>query len=498
MKKGRVYIVGAGPGDEKLIRIRAMELIKEAEVIVYDRLAAERFLSYAKKNCETINAGKQPQNHRLNQTQINEVLIQKAKQGKKVLRLKGGDPFLFGRGGEECEALQQAEIPFEVVPGISSFYSVCTYAGIPVTHRNFASSFHVFTGHRVENGELDYATMAKMEGTLIFLMSMKNLESISQSLIKNGKDKHTPVCVIQWGTTSKQKSITANLKEIAQKAKDANIGHPSVVIMGEVVKQKMDWQKNRLLFGKHILLAGTGESVLEAKALLQEEGAEVTTYSAIQIVEKPENLIREIEMLKQYTWLFFTSVSSVEIFFDTMKKVKKDVRDLQGIRIFCIGEKTKQAVEKRGIFVDRVPQKYDSKSAAEEMPQFLSPKDKILFPASELAGTLLQEKAKSMGVEMARITAYENHINKEEKIKEYFQKEMFDAIGFFSASQAKNLFSIAGEDIKKCTLFAIGEATAKSIYAMGGEVTATAEVSTGRGLALTFLKESKQRTFVQN
>ena len=181
----------------------------------------------------------------------------------------------------------------------------------------------------------------------------------------------------------------------------------------------------------------------------------------------------------------------MEIFFDTMKKVKKDVRDLQGIRIFCIGEKTKQAVEKRGIFVDRVPQKYDSKSAAEEMPQFLSPKDKILFPASELAGTLLQEKAKSMGVEMARITAYENHINKEEKIKEYFQKEMFDAIGFFSASQAKNLFSIAGEDIKKCTLFAIGEATAKSIYAMGGEVTATAEVSTGTGLALTFLKESK-------
>ena len=205
MKKGRVYIAGAGPGDEKLISIRAMELIKEAEVVVYDRLAAERFLSYTQKDCEKINAGKQPQNHRLNQSQINKVLIQKAKQGKKVLRLKGGDPFLFGRGGEECEALQQAGIPFEVVPGISSFYSVCAYAGIPVTHRECASSFHVFTGHRVENGELDYPTMAKMEGTLVFLMSMKNLEQISKKLIEQGKEEHTPVCAIQWGTTSKQK-----------------------------------------------------------------------------------------------------------------------------------------------------------------------------------------------------------------------------------------------------------------------------------------------------
>lgn len=493
MKKGRVYIAGAGPGDEKLISIRAIELIQEAEVIVYDRLAAERFLSYTKKDCEKINAGKQPQNHRLNQAQINEILIQKAKQGKKVLRLKGGDPFVFGRGGEECEALQQAGIPFEVVPGISSFYSVCAYAGIPVTHRDFASSFHVFTGHRVENEELDYSTMAKMEGTLIFLMSMKNLEHISQNLMKNGKDKNTPVCVIQWGTTKKQKSITANLEEIAQKAKQANMGHPSVVIMGEVVKQKMDWQKNRPLFGKHILLAGTGESVLEAKALLQEEGAEVTTYSAIQIIEKSENLIKEIETLKQYTWIFFTSVSSVDIFFDTMKKIKKDVRDLQGIRIFCIGEKTKQAVEKRGIFVDKVPQQYNSKSAAEEMQNFLSPKDKILFPASELASTMLQQKAKSMNVEMVRVTAYENHICTDEIIKQCFQKEMFDAIGFFSSSQVKNLFSIAGEAIKKCALFAIGETTAQSIYAMGGEVTATAEVSTGTHLAssLTYFLERK-------
>ncbi len=173
MKIGRVYITGAGPGDEKLISVRALELVKQADVIVYDRLGAEKFLKYSNKECEKINAGKQPQNHRLNQSQINEILIQKAKEGKSVVRLKGGDPFVFGRGGEECEALKKAGIPFEVVPGISSFYSVCAYAGIPVTHRECASSFHVFTGHRVDNGELDYSSIAHMEGTLVFLMSMK-------------------------------------------------------------------------------------------------------------------------------------------------------------------------------------------------------------------------------------------------------------------------------------------------------------------------------------
>ena len=252
--------------------------------------------------------------------------------------------------------------------------------------------------------------------------------------------------------------------------------------------------RSRPLFGKHILLAGTGESVLEAKELLQEEGAEVTTYSAIQIVEKPENLIKEIETIKQYTWIFFTSVSSVEIFFHTMKKIKKDIRDLQGVSIFCIGEKTKEAVEKRGIFVDKVPQQYNSKSAVEEMEQFLSPKDKILFPASELAGTMLQEKVKNMGVEMVRVTAYENYIHVEEGIKQCFQKRMFDAVGFFSSSQAKNLFSMVGEDIKHCALFAIGEATAQSIYDMGGKVTATAEIATGKGLS-AFLKKSLAKDF---
>ena len=345
MKKGKVYIAGAGPGDENLISVRAMELVKQADVIVYDRLAAERFLQYANKECEKINAGKQPQNHRLNQKQINQVLIEKAKEGKKVLRLKGGDPFLFGRGGEECEELQKAGISFEVIPGISSFYSVCAYAGIPVTHRNCASSFHVFTGHRAENEELDYKTIANMEGTLLFLMSMKNLSLISKKLIEQGKNEYTPTAVIQWGTTSKQKSVTAYLKDIAQVAEQQCIGHPSVVIIGDVVKQRMDWQKYRPLFGKHIVLAGSGESALESKKILQQEGAEVTIYSAIEIIEQENNLIQEMNRLHKYTWIFFTSVHSVKVFFHAMKSQKKDIRTLQGIGIYCIGEKTKEEVE---------------------------------------------------------------------------------------------------------------------------------------------------------
>lgn len=483
MKAGRVYIAGAGPGDEKLISIRAMELVKQADVIVYDRLAAEKFLIYAKEHCEKINAGKQPQNHRLNQSQINDLLIQKAKEGKKVLRLKGGDPFLFGRGGEECEQLQKAKIPFEVIPGISSFYSVCAYAGIPVTHREFASSFHVFTGHRAEEAELDYKTIANMEGTLIFLMSMKNLEFISTMLIQHGKNPDTPVSVTQWGTTSRQKTITAYLKDIAQIAKQHHIGHPSIVIMGDVVKQKMDWQIYRPLFGKHIVLAGSGKSVFQAKSLLQEEGAEVTIYSAIKIIEN--DITEQIKNIEQYNWIFFTSVHSVESFFHAMQKQKKDIRALQGIGIFCIGEKTKQEIEKKGIFVDKVPPQYNSKSGAEKMEKFLKKGDKILFPASELAGDILEQKAKKLGAEMVRVTAYQNHITTEntEKIKKDFQKGIFDAVAFFSSSQARNLYQIVGEEIKKCQLFAIGEATEQTIYNMGCSVKATADISTAEGLA---------------
>ena len=485
MKAGRVYIAGAGPGDEKLISVGALELIKEAEVIVYDRLGVKRFLDYANENCEMIDAGKQPSHHRLNQSQINTLLIEKAKEGKKVLRLKGGDPFLFGRGGEECEALEKAGIAFEVIPGISSFYSVCAYAGIPVTHRDVASSFHVFTGHRVEKEKLNYANIAKMEGTLIFLMSMKRLDEISKKLIEEGKAKDTPVSAIQWGTTSKQRSITASLSEIAQKAKEAGIGHPSVVIMGDVVTQKMDWQKYRPLFGKHILLAGSGESALEAKKILQQQGAEVTVFSAIEIVEKQENMIQAINDLKEYTWIFFTSVYSVEFFFESMKKQKKDIRQLQGIHIFCIGEKTKEAVEKRGIFVDRMPKEYNSKSGAEEMECFLTKEDKILFPASELASCILEKKAKQLGVKMIRITAYENHQRQKGKIalQKAFEKGIFDGVGFFSSSLVKNMFLIAGESIKNCQLFAIGDATEQAIIQKGGIVKAKANVSTAKGLA---------------
>ena len=485
MEAGRVYIAGAGPGDEKLISVGALELVKQADVIVYDRLGAKRFLHYANESCELINAGKQPLHHRLNQSQINAVLIEKAKQGKKVLRLKGGDPFLFGRGGEECEALEKEGIAFEVIPGISSFYSVCAYAGIPVTHREFASSFHVFTGHRAENETMDYASMAKMEGTLVFLMSMKHLEEISKGLIAAGKAKDTPVCAIQWGTTSRQKSMTARLEEIAQKTKEAKMGHPSVVIMGDVVKQKMDWQKYRPLFGKHILLAGHGESALEAKKMLQQQGAEVSIYSAIEIVKKQQNIAKAIADLKKYTWLFFTSVNSVELFFEAMKRQKKDIRQLWGIRIFCIGEKTKEAVEKRGIFVDRVPKEYNSKSGALEMECFLTQKDKILFPASELASNILEKKARQMGVEMVRITAYENHMAQRGKmhLKNAFEKGVFDGVGFFSSSQVKNMFLLAGEDIKNCQLFAIGEATEQAILQRGGQIKGKANISTAKGLA---------------
>lgn len=487
MKEGKVYIVGAGPGDEKLISVRAMELIGEADVILYDRLGAKGFIQFAKETCEKIDAGKQPNNHTLHQYEINQLLVEKAKEGKKVLRLKGGDPFLFGRGGEEAEALFAEGVPFEVVPGISSFYSACTYAGIPVTHRDFAASFHVFTGHRKKDTEMDFETMGKLEGTLIFLMGMKHLEGICKGLMENGKPKHTPTAIVQWGTTSRQRSVIGKLSNICELAEREGIGHPAVIVVGDVVQaqERIAWQKYRPLWGRRILLNGVGESLRETKEMLQEEGAEVVAFPTISI-EKPDSFVafdQALAELPSYTWLFFTSVRAVESFFERMKEQKIDVRSLQGIKIFCIGEKTKEAVEERGMFVDRVPQHFNSVQGAEELAEFISEKDCILFPASELASDTLEDKAKELGATFQRVTAYSNRFPKNESVLKEFMEEPFDAIGFFSSSQVVNFLKMTDDKMEGVKLCSIGPMTSDCIRQAGFEVFTEATVSTGMGLA---------------
>ncbi len=280
-----VYLVGAGPGDEDLMTRKGLKLLREADVVVYDNLASSSLLNEVRDDAELIYAGKRSSNHHLKQYETNELLVKLALEGKNVVRLKGGDPYIFGRGGEEGQELREAGVDFEVVPGISSSYSVPAYCGIPVTHRDFASSFHVITGHEGnhKNGVsvLNYETLAKEEGTLIFLMGLKNLPNIVASLIENGKDPATPVGVLQEGTTARQRVATGTLADIVEVVKREGIKTPAITVVGDVVslRQVLDWYGHKPLSGKSVLVTGTTSMVDRLSPILKEEGAEAISLA---------------------------------------------------------------------------------------------------------------------------------------------------------------------------------------------------------------------------
>lgn len=488
MKKGRVYITGAGPGDERLVTVRCKELIENADVIVYDRLASEKLLNYAKKDCELIYAGKEPKNHTLNQQEINTVLVKKAKENKSVLRLKGGDPFIFGRGGEEAERLFDEGIDFEILPGISSFYSVCAYAGIPVTHRDYSSSVHVFTGHKKNDGDIDYKAISKLKGTLVFLMSMKNLYKITEELINEGIDKNMPAAVIQWGTTPNQKVVVGTVFDIAKKAKEENIGHAAVAVIGDVVKarEKIEWQKYRPLWKKKIAVTRTTEKSGEIEKILSEYGAYVMPFPTIKIGEPSDysKLDNAIYNISKYNWIVFTSVNGVESFFLRMKKLHKDIRCLYNAKIFVIGERTKKAVEERGLFVDAMPEKYNSDEGGIVLANNIYEKDLVLYPTSDIAGDNIVKSVEKAGGIVEKVIAYTNTVNDDinKNVLNDIKNGGYDAIVFASSSQAKNFMDITEKQYGSAKICSIGVKTTETLENMSVNVDVTAKNSTVKGI----------------
>lgn len=493
MKSGRVFIAGAGPGDKKLISVRAMELVKEADVIVYDRLADKGILRKCKNGCELIYVGKEPNHHISKQEDINSILVNKANEGKNVLRLKGGDPFIFGRGGEEAEELFNNNIRFEVVPGISSFYSACAYAGIPVTHRDFASSIHIMTGHLKTDNDLNYKVIAQMEGTLIFLMGMKNIEKICKGLINNGKSSDTPAAVIQWGTTYKQKCVKGTLNNIYISIRKEKISNPSVIIIGDVVRaeEKINWQRYRPLWGKRVLITRTSEGASEVCSSLYELGADTVEFPTIKIGKSDYIKLDEcIKCICDYTWLFFTSENGVESFFERLRFNKVDIRKLYHIKIFCIGERTKSAVEKRGIIIDRVPKIGNSMEAAEEIVEFINNTDKILMPTSELAGDILSNAIQNVGAKCIKAEAYTNTLNMDydNSVREELINGGFDAIIFASSSQVKNFMEITGGSTGGAKVCSIGPLTSMACIEAKLDVSAEAKTPSVKGLVDTVVE----------
>src|ERR1035437_6769155 len=355
-----VYLVGAGPGDVGLITVRGAELLARADVVVYDALSNPDLLRLAPKTAEFIVGGKRAKEHIVPQSEINRLLVNKAKEGKIVVRLKGGDPYVFGRGGEEAEALADARVPFEVVPGVSSFVAVPTYAGIPVTHREHSSKLSIITGHEdltKEGASIDWRQVAQEPGTKVIMMGTERIGQIAERLVAGGMKKETPVAMVSWGTLGRQHSIEGTLATIADVAAKTHFAPPSVAIVGDVVKlrKKLNWFESRPLFGKRIVVTRTREQASELSRRLQELGADVLEIPTIKIVKptNTENVIDALLELNSYDWLVFTSPNGVTAFFDIFFKRFQDARDLGSARIAAIGPATAAKVQEYHLQIGR-------------------------------------------------------------------------------------------------------------------------------------------------
>lgn len=480
MKKGFVYLAGAGPGDPELITMKAARVLNEADCIIYDYLANESLLSQF--SCEKIYVGKQGGDHTLTQEKINELIVEKASQGQTVVRLKGGDPFIFGRGGEEAEELLDANIPFAIIPGISSFYSAPAYAGIPVTHRDFANAFEVITGHRrAEASDEEDINFPEYnpEKTFVFLMGMANLSHIAHSLI-NVKNfpADTPVGIISWGTRPEQKTLTGTLANISDLAKTHNMNPPAIIVVGRVVslREKLRWFDSQPLFGKTIVVTRSRAQASQMSAKLSSMGARVIEFPTIEITP----LDAKIGGLEKYKWIIFTSQNAVQIFFQNIFTDGRDVRSLANSKIAAIGSATSDELLKFGLRCDLVPQKFVAESLLESIIPEIKPGDNILIPCSEDARPVLADGLSKHGAAVERVHIYRS--SRPAPVNEEMMRlvKNADCVTFASSSTAKNFLSIVPQINGICA--SIGPITTKTLTDLGHKPAIEAESFTINGL----------------
>ncbi len=397
---GSVTLVGAGPGDIGLLTLHGKAAIESAEVLVYDALVGDAILALAPATAECINVGKRASNHIKTQEQTNQILLEKALDGKKVVRLKGGDPFLFGRGGEELELLVEHNVPFTIVPGITSAISVPAYNGIPVTHRDFCSSLHIITAHKRAGKELDldYEALVRLKGTLVFLMGVTAMPDLCAGLLKAGMDKDMPAAVLHRGTSSLQKRVVATLETLPEAAKD--MPAPAIIVVGKVCQLSQDfaWVEKRSLFGKKFLVTRPKErqSVLCSK--LRNLGAEVVELPTITMADPADTapLVEALSHIGDYQWMVLTSPSGVARFFQLLKSQHLDVRCLAGLKIAALGKGTGLELEKYGILPDLIPPTFDAEALGDALAALLNPGDKVFLPRAKQGNPILTEKLRAV------------------------------------------------------------------------------------------------------
>jgi len=485
---GKVYIVGAGPGDIGLLTVKGLMCLKKADVVVYDFHLNAQVLNYIKHDAEFIYAGKRGGHHEMTQEEINRTLIEKAKAGKIVCRLKGGDPFVFGRGGEEAECLAREGIEFEVIPGVSSAIAVPAYAGIPLTHRLYSSSVTIVPGNEgssKKQSTIRWEQLSKGPGTLVFLMAVRNISYVCQKLIENGRDPDTPVAVIRWGTRADQTTIEGRLRGIPDLVKEKDIKPPAVMVVGDVVRLRQDlkWFENKPLFGHRILVTREHSGGFEP---LEDLGAEIIEFSTIKIVPPQDwaPLDRAIKNIETYHWLILTSANGVKFFFDRLFFNNRDIRDLKGIKICCIGSKTEEAIRKYGIRVDLVPEKFNAEGLIQTFMEYYNTQGhedafkgvRFLLPRAEVARDIFPDTVRKLGGEIDVVTAYrtvkpETH---GKRLKRFLKEGKITIATFTSAATFKNFLDIAGDDARELlsgvSIAAIGPVTARAIEKAGLKV----------------------------
>lgn len=480
-----VTLLGAGPGDPELLTLRGKAALEKCDVVVYDALANSGFLDYVPENAEKIYAGKIADQHALPQDAINALLVDKAREngGQRVVRLKGGDPFIFGRGGEEVLFLKKAGIPFEIIPGITSAIAVPTYAGIPLTHRGYTSSLTILTGHEnpeKESSSINWSAVAKSNSTLVFVMGMKNLSKIVERLMVNGMDGSMPAAVIYRGTTPFQKTFTGALEKLPELTEHAGVSNPAIIVIGKVVElaSELEWYSKKPLLGKTVVVTRAREQASGIRKELSERGANVIQFPVIKVKPLSDYTLCDmaINQLEEYGWIIFTSVNGVKFFWNRLEKAGLDSRSLGKSKIAAIGPATVEALKSHGIHPDFMPDSYVAEKVAEGIIERAGDSlksCKVLLPRALEARNVLPDMLADKGAIIDVCPVYETVPEKgsREEILSYLKNKCIDCISFGSSSTVHNFFGLIPANIllehSEVSLAAIGPITARTLQEYG-------------------------------
>lgn len=482
---GFVSLVGAGPGDRGLLTLKGKERIENAQVVIYDRLVSPEVMSLVPDAAVKINVGKRMSHHPVPQEEINRIILENARAGKRVVRLKGGDSFLFGRGAEELELLIENDIDYEVVPGITSAIAVPTYAGIPVTHRDLTSSLHIITGHAKAGRRIDihYKALVEHKGTLVFLMGLTALDELMNGLLEAGIDPNMPAATIEKGTTSFQRKVVGTVRNIYERVREANIESPAITIVGAVagLSEDMDWFTTKPLIGKTILVTRPKEKVGQLSDQLREQGAKVIEFPCIETVVAEENddFLSAMREVRDYSYIVFTSPNGVEKFFLKLKENALDIRILYGVRIAAVGQQTKHLLEQRGLIVDYMPQVYDSEHLGEGLAKDILKGERVMLIRGNLATDLLPKALRDNGIAYREVIVY--HTIYKNPMEDFIEAELekLDYAVFSSASTVEGFVQAMPTDFSRIHAICIGNVTAEAArsYGMQVEVSERATIS---------------------